>query len=86
MQEALVAIGRALDLMTWSLMFIVFLTFLSLMWSGYIAYLVRREGIAGRRVIAESHARSDQILKEMREDSKRMQFYLFSKFGPAELK
>jgi hypothetical protein len=79
MSEALIEISRAQQLMTWGLMFIVFITFLALVWSAYVALLVRREGHETRREISE-------ILKEMREDSKRMQFYLFSKFGPADLK
>ena len=54
MQEAFVQISRSLDLMAWGLMFIVFLTFLALVWSGYIAYLIRREGIAGRHATARA--------------------------------
>ena len=55
------------------------LTFLGLLWSAYMAFLIRREGRETRREMAER-------LQEMREDTKRMQFYLFTKFGPAELK
>ncbi|MGH7859308.1 MAG: hypothetical protein ACREQY_18435 [Candidatus Binatia bacterium] len=75
MEEALLEIGRSLNLMTWGLVFIAFLTFLGLAVSVFGAWLVGREG-----------RRSSEILREMREDSKRMQFYLFSKFGPADLR
>ncbi len=79
MNEALVEIARAQQLMTWALTWIVGLTLLGVVWSAYVAFLVRREGRETRREISER-------LQEMREDTKRMQFYLFSKFGPVELK
>jgi len=83
MNEALVEIGRAQQLMTWGLMFIAFL---ALVWSVYVAFLVRREGRESRREIFESRERGEYVLREIREDSKRLQFYLFSKLGPADLK
>ncbi|MGH7860024.1 MAG: hypothetical protein ACREQY_22070 [Candidatus Binatia bacterium] len=79
MNEALIEISRAQQLMTWALAFIASLTFLGIVWSVYAAFLISREILESRRYAAD-------LLKEMREDSKRMQFYLFSKLGPADLK
>ncbi|MGH7857351.1 MAG: hypothetical protein ACREQY_08470 [Candidatus Binatia bacterium] len=85
MNEVLVEIGRAQQLMTWGLVFIVFLTFIGLVWSVYAAFLLRGKDDQILREISESRERVAEILREMREDSKRMQFYLFSKLGPADL-
>jgi hypothetical protein len=86
MNEALVQIRDAEQLMTWALILIAFLTFLGVVWSAYMAVLVRREGRESRRETSETRRETSEILMEMREDSKRMQYYLFSKFSPADLK
>jgi hypothetical protein len=75
MDEGFVQMSHAVELLTWGLVFTALLTFLGVAWSAYVALLVRREGRQVR-----------EILFEMREDSKRIQFYLFSKFGPADSK
>jgi hypothetical protein len=54
--------------------------------SAYVALLVRREGRESRRESSETRRDATEVLVAMRGDSKPMQYYLFAKFGPADLK
>ncbi len=69
---------RAHQAMAWSPALIVVLDFFALCITAWVLYLCRGSG--------RDSARIAEILHEAREDSKRMQRYLFVKLGPAELK
>ena len=77
-EEVLLEAQRAHQLMTWALVFIVALDFLALCVVAGVLYLSRGGRAESQRIV--------EILREMREDSKRMQHYLFVKMGPADLK
>lgn len=64
--------------MAWALALIVVLDFFALCITAWVFYLSRGSRRDSNRIA--------EILREVREDSKRMQHYLFVKLGPAELK
>ncbi len=85
MEELLRQVAAAQQLTAFALAFIVFLDFLAVCIAGWVVYISR--GIAAETSrVAQIDERVAAMLKEMREDSKRMEHYLFVKLGPAELK
>lgn len=69
MEEVLLRIAGAQEVMAWGLVLIATLNLMGLVLTVTCIYFVRE---------------SQRMLREMREDSKRMSFYLFPKLGPAD--
>jgi hypothetical protein len=76
--EVVLQLARAQEAIAWALVLIEFMTLMGLVLTAVGVYLARGTKQTVREVA--------DMVKEMREDSKRMNFYLFSKLGPAETK
>jgi hypothetical protein len=70
------------QLMAWALLFIAILTFMSVVIAVWVGFLVRSTS----RSLSQSLERVEESAERIEESFERLGHYLFSKFGPADIK